>query len=567
MNGKGVQRKRHSLRFQILAITVAAWLIPTVVLSYYILTVLPRLRERVTANLTLEADYARNAVAANIDSLFSMARDATYDGELLQAKEQKDTGILSSTEYVRRSRSYLERKYGREGLCLFAVYTPLDSPELLLYTQSGSAAMQAYRAGIHGALMEKAAGIDTRCVFLEDESGLYFLRNLADSRMNPFGVLVIAVNRDALFRPLEEVRSHWEGENAFRLRDGMAESMPALKEGLQETGDGQLVCAWRSENRDWTLDWELHISREPVYGELNRFWATLLILYLVLVPVVIAIGILAYRRVTKPLELLADASRRIEGGEFGLTVPMRGNDELGMLGKAFSGMSLRIKELIDKTYKEEIALRDSQIQALQSRINPHFINNALEDINWQARMDGSEQASRMVSALSVLLNATMANREKRVLKLREELEVADAYIFFAQERFGDRLTIRKEIEEATLEDELPLLTLQPVLENAMEHGIAPAGGGEILLKCAREGESLTITVVNGGKELDEEDRVRIDIALESGSTGNHVGLGNIAGRLKLIYHGQAGITVEKDEMKRTVARITIPQNRPKERRA
>ena len=58
-----------------------------------------------------------------------------------------------------------------------------------------------------------------------------------------------------------------------------------------------------------------------------------------------------------------------------------------------------------------------------------------------------------------------------------------------------------------------------------------------------------------------------DIALESGSTGNHVGLGNIAGRLKLIYHGQAGITVEKDEMKRTVARITIPQNRPKERRA
>jgi two-component system sensor histidine kinase YesM len=246
---------------------------------------------------------------------------------------------------------------------------------------------------------------------------------------------------------------------------------------------------------------------------------------------------------------------------------MRGNDELGMLGKAFSGMSLRIKELIDKTYKEEIALRDSQIQALQSRINPHFINNALEDINWQARMDGSEQASRMVSALSVLLNATMANREKRVLKLREELEVADAYIFFAQERFGDRLTIRKEIEEATLEDELPLLTLQPVLENAMEHGIAPAGGGEILLKCAREGESLAITVVNGGKELDEEDRARIDIALESGSTGNHVGLGNIAGRLKLIYHGQAGITVEKDEMKRTVARITIPQNRPKERRA
>ena len=84
------------------------------------------------------------------------------------------------------------------------------------------------------------------------------------------------------------------------------------------------------------------------------------------------------------------------------------------LGVAFSEMSLRLKVLIEKSYKEEIALRDARIQALQSRINPHFINNALESINWQARLNGDQNVGEMVETLSVLLNASLDRNEQHL---------------------------------------------------------------------------------------------------------------------------------------------------------
>ncbi len=549
-------RPWRSLRFQILTITIAAWLIPTVTLSVFVLRLFPRLEARAVEALTSGADNAWAATSDRMDALIALARDATYDGELTSAWEKHSAGTLSSADSVRLGRSYLERKYGRESGCVFAAFFPADEPGLMLATQSGSAAAQRFRDTAWPRARETAAAVGTRCAFLDGDDGLFLIRNLMDSRMSAFGMLVLGLDRSALFAPLDEVRAAWQGEASLTI--GPPASPPPA--AALYDADGFLTLVRLSDSRDWDLSWQLHIPRSLVYGEAVRFRWVLLALYLVLTAGTTGIAVFVFRRIIRPLALLSDASRRIENGEIGLTVPMQGRDELGTLGKAFSAMSLRLKELIDRTYKEEIALRDAQIQALQSRINPHFINNALEDINWQARIDGSEATSRMVSALSVLLNATMANRNRRLVPLREELRVADAYIFFAQERLGDRLRVVREIEDEVLDDALPLLTLQPVLENAIEHGIAPAGGGEIILRCARDGGALAVTVLNSGRAPDGEDRRRMDEALRTGVSGNHVGLGNIAGRLRLIYHGQAEITAGEDGQGRTAVHMRIPRN-------
>ena len=112
---------------------------------------------------------------------------------------------------------------------------------------------------------------------------------------------------------------------------------------------------------------------------------------------------------------------------------------------------------------------------------------------------------------------------------------------------------------------MPLLTLQPVLENAVEHGIAPAGGGEIDLFCRMLGGCLRIEVVNSGRGLDPRDREKIDAALrgETGS-GSHLGLANIAGRLRLIYGGQARIEVVREKDGRTAVRMDLPRQAPME---
>ena len=115
--------------------------------------------------------------------------------------------------------------------------------------------------------------------------------------------------------------------------------------------------------------------------------------------------------------------------------------------------------------------------------------------------------------------------------------------------------------EETLDCLVPLLTVQPVLENAVEHGITPAGGGKVILSCRRTGACVRLEVINTGKAIGPEDRRKIDAALrgETGE-GTHLGLANIASRLRLIYGGHAAIDVFSDGEQRTVVRMDIPQN-------
>ena len=215
--------------------------------------------------------------------------------------------------------------------------------------------------------------------------------------------------------------------------------------------------------------------------------------------------------------------------------------------------------MISRFYR--IALRDARIQAMQSRINPHFINNALETLNWQARMEGSESISGMVESLSVLLNAGMGKANRRMVTLSEEIEVAKAYCYFVGLRFGERLKVDMDLHDDLSHAVVPLLTLQPLLENAVQHGIEPAGGGEIILRSLKAGDFLRLTVINSGKPLQEEDWQRIRLSISGDNQhGQHFGLANISTRLRLIYGGRAKISVETDEQSRTVVQLDIPQN-------
>ena len=171
----------------------------------------------------------------------------------------------------------------------------------------------------------------------------------------------------------------------------------------------------------------------------------------------------------------------------------------------------------------------------------------------------------MVNALSVLLGASMARQDRRMVTLKEETGVADAYIYFVQQRFGDSLSVEKQMEKEAESCLVPLLTIQPVLENAVEHGIAPAGGGSITLACRRAGNCVRIEIGNTGRGIQPEDREKIDAALRGETqSGTHLGLANIADRLRLIYGGRAAIDVSSDARGRTVVTIDVPQGGEKE---
>ncbi|MBQ8073646.1 MAG: histidine kinase [Clostridia bacterium] len=555
----------NTLRFQVVFIMLLCYFIPTLLLGVFMHTVLLRgLRERTNAALTSEAEHAWTLTTQNIDHAVSLGRDAIYDGELADSFSRWRAGGISDAEYLRLSRGYLDRKYSREEVFSFAAYFPVSQPSLFMYTRSGNAEAVAFQQrGLPLALAE-GESLDTRSRFAAYDGQLFLIRNLLNQRMERYGMLILGINREALLAPLSSVAEAWPASLSVQL-DGFGEPdafWSGIPQGLSDVSDSPNIRYARfSDSDDYTFRLQLTVDRRQQYREVYLFrWLTLG-MFLLLIPVLLLIAFYVRRRIVRPVSLLSDASRRIEAGELGVTVPMHGGDELGDLGVAFSNMSLRIQDLIDKTYKEELALKNAQIQALQSRINPHFINNALEDINWQARMDGSATVSAMVSSLSVLLNATMGRRDRRMVTLREEMEVAEAYIYFVQQRFGTDLILERDLEEKALDSVVPLLTVQPVLENAVEHGIAPAGGGAISLRIQRAGSCLQITIRNTGKLLQPEDMEKIEAALrQEDVAGYHLGLANIASRLRLIYGGRAVIRIFSDEQHRTVVQMDIPQD-------
>lgn len=555
----------NSLRFQVIAIMLLCYLVPALLLGVFTQTVLIKsMRRKTDAALTAGVEYAWTLTAQNVERAIALSRDAIYDGELADAYERWRTGGIADAEYLRLSRAYIERKYSREDLFTFAAYFPVSRPDMYMYTRSGYGPAMAFVSGAQQEILALGEQMDTASCFIQREGEIYLVRNLMNLRLERYGMLVLGIGRDTLFAPLLSLADEWQGSISLRLDGTGDENVDWEKypQGLSESGD-EIRFVRRARGDAYSLDLLIVLSKRLQYREDYAFRILALTIYLLLIPV---LGLLAWyvgRRIIKPITLLSNASRRIERGELGVTVPMRGSDELGDLGRAFSKMSRRIEELIDKTYKEELALKNAQIQALQSRINPHFINNALEAINWEARMEKSEAISSMVSALSVLLGASMARQDKRMVTLKEETEVADAYIFFVQQRYDDSLTVRRDWEDVNMSCLVPLLTIQPVLENAVEHGIAPAGGGEITVSCHQTGACVRIEITNTGKPIEPEDREKIDAALRGDTaSGSHLGLANIADRLRLIYGGEAGIRVFSDEEKRTVVQIDIPQKRP-----
>ncbi len=554
-----------SIRVQLILIILMCYLVPTLLLGQYMGSVFfADLRDKTETALTSSVEHAGTMALQNIRKAIDLAKDATYDGELASVYASLQSGSITSAEFLRLCRNYIERKYSREDLFSFALFIPAGNADMLAYTRAGYEAAMAYLQQMGSQTEALSAELDTQCLFFEAEGQLYLMRSLLDLNLERFGTLVLGVHRDRLLGSTLELANTWDGEVALMLgQSGQTElpwaDMPAGLDTASE--DSRISYVIRRSERDFAFGLRLSVDSDRIYGEIVSFHRLMKGLFILLLPILAAILLYMHRRIIKPISLLSQAAHRIEEGELGVTVPMHGDDELGRLGSAFSNMSLRIQALIDKTYKEEIALRDARIQAMQSRINPHFINNALETLNWQARLEGSESISGMVESLSVLLNAGMGRANRRIVSLSEEIEVARAYCYFVGLRFGDRLKVHTAFDGDLSRATVPLLTIQPLLENAVKHGIEPAGGGEIDLRAQLAGDFLRLTVINSGKLPTEEDwqRIRLSIAGDN-HNGQHFGLANISTRLHLIYGGRADIHVEVDDRQRTVVQLDIPQD-------
>ncbi len=203
----------------------------------------------------------------------------------------------------------------------------------------------------------------------------------------------------------------------------------------------------------------------------------------------------------------------------------------------------------EASFREELA--NAELKALRAQVNPHFLFNSLNTIADLAVIAPS-QAEEMTLRLSVVFRYVLVNTDRHFTSLREELEFARTYLHIEQTRFGDRLKVEFDIEPTTLEQQIPTLLLQPLIENALKHGLAPRRGGGMLTICCKSFEDRTsISISDDGVGLREPGG--------ASEHSTHIGAKNVSHRLEIAYGGRASFTLRNRQQGGTEALILIPR--------
>lgn len=233
-----------------------------------------------------------------------------------------------------------------------------------------------------------------------------------------------------------------------------------------------------------------------------------------------------------------------------------GDDEISLLYKHFDHMTQEIGELIRTNYANRLLMKEAQIKALEMQINPHFLYNTLETINWRAKSAGEKDISKMVEALAQLLRMTLSS-DFALIPLREELKLVQSYIVIQQIRFEERLDYQESISPSVTDALIPKLTLQPIIENAVRYAMEKITDVcHIQMTIEKVDEILHIYIKNNGSQY--EDNLLEKLRMKQAKTSGHgIGLLNIDERIKLTFGEQYGITLY-NENAMAVTFVTLP---------
>ncbi|OCN00799.1 hypothetical protein A7X67_08500 [Clostridium sp. W14A] len=573
MRKKTNRRGAFSLKWELIGIVMACWILPVAIFGgaagYYIYRGIDR---QISNTITASANNSVKITLNQIDSAISASRYASYNGSVQSAYRDylKTQDAMALYDKITE---FLSKQYKYDDSFLLTMLYFCDKPDRVYYTYHETySGVLKYQEKVHSMVRNLSRTLGTNVGFLNVQGSVYMVRNIVDDNYRTYAVLTMQLNPKTMFGSIANVA--WETDASLWLNSTKVvlkgeelapESLgiSLAQKGLfyRNSGNRSYVFGM-NPGQDYRFSYVIGVNSAPLARELSGFKNMLIEILIFAVPLLAMVVWFFTRNVTAPVKRLVDRNRAIEDGEFGIQINDRFySSEFQYLANSFNSMSYKLKYQFERIYKEELALRDARIKALQSQINPHFLNNTLEIINWEARLADNVKVSRMIEALSTMLDAAIDRRGKPMVHLSEEMMYADAYLYIISERFGKRLTVRKEVDPSAVDEYVPRLILQPVLENAVEHGIQQRQKGGIQIRAFYEDNALILEVENDSA-LSPEDRAKIEELLSgNGSLENesscNIGIRNVNQRLKIIFGDGSGLTIIMNSKDHTLARIVI----------
>lgn len=311
----------------------------------------------------------------------------------------------------------------------------------------------------------------------------------------------------------------------------------------------QLVVYSASSENDW-----IYVNITPESTILKGLQDIQLIIVLIIMLYAVFIVLMAAvltKHVIKPIESLSTGINEVASGQLETSVVISGDDEISLLSKNFNDMVQKIASLMNEVKAEEEAKNNAKITALSLQISPHFIYNTLNSIKWIAVINKQENIELMLQAMISFLQGVSQNND--FITLKQELNLIDNYLYIQKVRYMN-FDVRFAIDPQTLHCKVGKLLLQPIVENAILHGIANESNGLIQVSSYRQDNVLVLTVEDNGKGFDINglSEKKVD------NKPHHIGLNNVKERIALEYGNNYGIEIDSVIDKGTTVVIRLP---------
>lgn len=286
------------------------------------------------------------------------------------------------------------------------------------------------------------------------------------------------------------------------------------------------------DRQRWTTF--LYMPMSELSAEGNVLQQSMVQLAVVMLLFLAVISLFLSSLITRPIKSLMNSILHVEKGQFGQVEEVRSRDEFGLLAVRFNRMSVELKRLVEQIQRDEVEKAAAEMRALQSQINPHFLYNTLGTVKWIASLQRADKIVVMTDSLIAMLRYA-ARAEGSTASIREELDNLRNYMTIQNVRYYNRIRMEVEAEDAILSCRIPKLILQPIVENAIFHGLASVEEGGVVTVCiAREGGGIVIDISDNGAGMDEESVRLVEGLLGGGQTGEGgIGLLNVQRRVQL----------------------------------
>lgn len=536
-----------------------------------------QLYRAIAGNLSFSASTISKHLK-NIESFSSVVIAQKEVQESLDAVNSNDDVLTLSKNYslLNEVVSTYQQTYKQNNLSCIALINPRFT------NCSNFPVMSRIPPEFLREILQKAAQASGSAVWISDSSNHYLIlsrqiRKTENLSLKPLGYLLLFINLDDLVGDANQAVNTYESghyliydnEKLIYHSEGISQDWALLLyEKLQRPYDiikqnRHKYFAVRS--RIPSYEWN-YINLIP-YDDINRSIVAVfqLILVILLAGLLLSLFVahIMMRYVVRDFELLLHKMEIFSQTELQLPESRidysQRSDEIGKLHQSFDAMAERIQHLVNTNYRYQILNRDARLKALESQINPHFLYNTLETVNWRAKALKDDTISNIVQSLAALLRATLSN-EKSLVPLNYELNLVNNYITIQKIRFEERLLFRFYDSECTenLKNALVLpLTIQPLLENAIRYGMEEMTKTcEISVYPYQRGDFLIIEVANQGSSFEEN----LLENLQNGSKSSHgfgIGLLNINQRIQMLFGDAYGLSFRNEEDK-AIAIITLP---------